>query len=333
MKSYRHFLFTFLFLQLYAGVQAQVEKNVVVEHFTNTRCSICASRNPGFYTNLGGQSNVLHLAIHPSNPYSNCVLNNHNTSENDARTKFYGLFNGTPRLVIQGEVINVSADYSSAAIFTPYKGQVSPLAVTILLAEQGSDSITTSVIVKTVAANTLGELSLFAAATEEQVNYAAPNGEKVHHDVFRKSYFEISGKTFTPAATIGDSVVLTGIVAKSAAWIASNMYTLAIVSETANKRVVQAARSEALNTSTGFSEKNLLESSVFPVPAGDYLEVIVDGGFKGEAVLYDLGGRIVQKQSFESGQRIPVADLAPGMYQLHLTGSRGIAVKKVSISR
>jgi hypothetical protein len=31
---------------------AQVTKKIIVEHFTNTKCSVCASRNPGFHTNL-----------------------------------------------------------------------------------------------------------------------------------------------------------------------------------------------------------------------------------------------------------------------------------------
>ena len=32
-------------------VFAQTSKKMLVEHFTNTKCSICASLNPGFYAN------------------------------------------------------------------------------------------------------------------------------------------------------------------------------------------------------------------------------------------------------------------------------------------
>jgi len=80
---------------------AQVQKNVVVEHFTNTRCGICASRNPGFFTNLNNNPDVIHLAIHPSSPYSSCVFNQHNSVDNDDRTNYYGIYGGTPRLVVQ----------------------------------------------------------------------------------------------------------------------------------------------------------------------------------------------------------------------------------------
>lgn len=333
MKNARYFFFALALLNIHSEGYAQAEKTIVVEHFTNTRCSICASRNPGFYNNLNNQPNILHLAIHPSSPYSNCLLNKHNTTENDGRTNFYGVYGATPRLVIQGEVISPSADYASSTLFTPYKSQVSPLLLTVSLAEKENDSLTTTIIVKTVAAHSLGALSLFAAATEKQINYAAPNGEQVHYDVFRRSYFEVTGKTFTPATTVGDSVVLTGTLAKNAAWVISNIYTMVIVSETENKRVVQAARSNTLSISSGLSEKKLLDATVYPVPAGDYLEVTVAGGFKGEAVLYDLQGRTVQKQPYEPGQRIPVEDLSPGIYQLHLTGNSGVVVKKILINR
>ncbi len=105
---------------------AQVSKTIVVEHFTNSVCSICASRNPGFYENLSEQENVLHLAIHPSAPYSSCIFNLNNVIENDDRTNYYGIYGSTPRLVIQGDVISSSADYSSASIFTPYLDATSP---------------------------------------------------------------------------------------------------------------------------------------------------------------------------------------------------------------
>ena len=103
---------------------AQVPKKVIVEHFTNTKCSVCASRNPGFYTNLNAQSGVIHLAIHPSSPYAACVLSMHNPVENDGRTNYYSIYGGTPRLVIQGTVISSSADYSMSSIFAPYLAQI-----------------------------------------------------------------------------------------------------------------------------------------------------------------------------------------------------------------
>src|SRR5215207_809064 len=85
---------------------AQVPKKIMVEHFTNTKCPVCTARNPGFYANFNSQPNVLHLAVHPSQPYSACLLYQQNAAENNLRTQYYsGVFGSTPRLVINGNII------------------------------------------------------------------------------------------------------------------------------------------------------------------------------------------------------------------------------------
>ena len=146
---------------------SQVPQKAVVEHFTNTNCGVCSSRNPGFYTNLNAQPNVLHLAVHPSAPYASCLLYQQNTVANNARTNYYGVFGSTPRLVINGNVISSSANYSSPAIFTPYLGLTSPASIRIVQEKFATDSIRSTIIVKTEAVNTLGALSLFVALAED----------------------------------------------------------------------------------------------------------------------------------------------------------------------
>src|SRR6185436_4956285 len=100
----RFLLYIFISMTFGTGL-AQVPKKTVVEHFTNTKCSVCAARNPGFNANLNHQANVIRLAIHPSSPYSGCLLYNQNATDNDARTNYYGVYGGTPRLVINGNVV------------------------------------------------------------------------------------------------------------------------------------------------------------------------------------------------------------------------------------
>ncbi len=98
----------------------QVPKKVVVEHFTNTKCRICASRNPGFYKNLNSQTGVIYLTIHTSSPSAAFVLSQHNAVENDGRTNYYDIYGSTLRLVIQGVVISSGANYSSTSIFNRF---------------------------------------------------------------------------------------------------------------------------------------------------------------------------------------------------------------------
>lgn len=241
---------------------AQVPKKVIVEHFTNTKCGICASRNPGFYTNLNSQSGVIHLAIHPSSPYAACVLSMHNPVENDSRTNYYGVYGGTPVLVIQGVPVSTSVNYSMPSIFTPYLGQMSPAKITIRQTKFGVDSIRSTIIIKTMATHTLTNLKLFVALAEDTIFYTGSNGEPKHFNVFRKSYTGTSGVAVTLPANIGDSVVYTKSSPSNVTWVFSRMQTIVILQDGTSKSVVQSESVPAnsnyvISTPTGLDNQSI----------------------------------------------------------------------------
>lgn len=282
-------LFTLICLSLLT--YSQVPKKVVVEHFTNTKCSVCASRNPGFYTNYNAQSGVIHLAIHPSSPYSACVLSQHNAVENDARTNYYGIYGGTPRLVIQGVVISSGANYSQSSIFTPYLSQLSPASIKIVQSKYGNDSIRSRIVIKTEATHTLGGLSLFVALAEDTINYTGSNGEPVHYDVFRKSLTGATGVNITLPATVGDSVVYTKSSTVNAAWNFSRIVTLAILQETVSKAVVQSQSvlASSNNITTGISSLNLSNANIAAIVTANGILVKQDKFSENSSItLYDL---------------------------------------------
>lgn len=323
-----------LILLLAVGVmQAQVPQKIVVEHFTNTRCGICASRNPGFYSNLNTQDNVLHIAIHPSSPYSACILNQHNKVENDARTNYYGVYGATPRLVIQGNVVPSSSNYGSASIFDAYKNQTTPLSLTISVTPYLADSIKVRAIIKTEAAHNLGALQLFVSLVEEELTYAAPNGEPTHYDVFRKSFFPTTGLAFNAPVSVGDSLEFTGVIAKNSAWVLNQMYALGIINQTADKKAIQAARSMNLQNSTGLKSYNTLAARIYPNPSSDAIKIeLEEGGFT-QLNLFDFSGRLVKEQTFQQSTIIDVRELPTGIYQLILVNSNQQSAQKLIITR
>jgi len=127
MKKIQYPLFIFLFFFTANEMLAQVPKKIMVELFTNTRCGICSSKNPQFFTNLDNLNNpnIFHIAYHPSSPYSNCLFSMHNPSENDGRTNYYNNYGSTPKLVIQGEKVPGSTSFGSATMFDNYVDQMS----------------------------------------------------------------------------------------------------------------------------------------------------------------------------------------------------------------
>src|SRR5580765_1346486 len=126
-----------------------VPRTTVVEHFTNTFCSVCASRNPGFYSNLAAFPDVLHISIYPSAPYPACPFNQMNKAEQDARANYYGVLGATPRLVINGTPISANTQYTDPAIFGA--GQTSDFAMYVRLRRSDATSGEAIITIKRVA--------------------------------------------------------------------------------------------------------------------------------------------------------------------------------------
>ena len=315
-----------MLINMYAS--AQVARNTIVEHFTNTWCGICASRNPGFYTNLNAQTNVRHIAYHPSSPYAGCILSQHNVTENNGRTNYYGIFGGTPRLVINGTVIASSANYSSASIFTPFNGQTSAFEISILQDKSSATTITSKVTIKTVAQHSLASASLFTGLAEDTIFYQGPNGEAQHYDVFRKAYNSTTGQNITLAANVGDSVQFTYSTTSSPVWNLSRMFTFAILQETTSKSLLQCLTVPASQNDFILGVEETQEADwikIYPNPVKDFL--IIEGyqnSFDVEYAITDAFGKITKTVKEEN--KINVRDLKPGVYFLVI---RNKAEKKI----
>jgi len=323
-----------LFLGLLLAISslvAQVPRTIVVEHFTNTRCSICASRNPGFLNNVNSQDSVLHLTFHPSAPYSSCIHYLHNPSGNDTRTNYYGVYGGTPRLVIQGEVVSAGANYSSETIFDPYRSATSPASLRI---EQNkdADSLRVRVIVKTVEAHSLGNLRLMVAAVEDTIFYQAPNGESEQLNVFRRALGNVEGDTWVLPANVGDSIVFAATIANHPDWDVDHIYTMAILQEESSKSILQAAATSPADdnlTTSVESELGAISFEYFPNPVQDILNVRLLDSREAEVSLYRLTGQMIMKKTFNQETQIDLSELAAGIYLLQLRNEQGQVIRRI----
>lgn len=229
----------FLFTQL---VQAQpVPRRVVVEHFTNSRCSICALRNPGFYNLIDNyyDDGLIHIAYHPSAPYVDCIFHQHNPTENDARTQFYGVYGSTPRVVVQGRVIAPANPILQPTAIDSIINSSSAVDVRVSLQMQGVDSVRITTRVYTVAPTVQINATLFAAITEDTIFYNAPNGEQRHYDVFRKGIFPGNGLSVV-LPTLGDSLTFEQTVAIEPAWVLSRLNAVAFLQRPNDKLILNA---------------------------------------------------------------------------------------------
>lgn len=311
MKKLLPALFTVLSISLFA----QVPQTVVVEHFTNTRCGICASRNPGLFTNLDNNPNVLHLAIHPSSPYSTCIFNQEDVAGNDGRTNYYNIYGATPRIVVQGNVISPSTSFADATLFSSQAGQMSPFTVRVNIDNINATEARVSVVVKTEATNNFTDLKLFTALAEDTVFYNAPNGESTHYNVFRSSVFEVDGKPITPTTVVGDSVMFTETVTLGNNWNMNRLVGIAILQESGNKNVIQAASSrDQLFTTT-----QSIETAPFQLYSAKnkvFFNADKIGNF--DVQVYNLQGQLLKQLQTNGQAEWTFDDISSGAYLIRV---------------
>jgi hypothetical protein len=310
--------------------QAQ-NKAILNEHFTNTLCSVCASRNPGLYNNLRAQQDVLHIAYHPSSPYSGCVLNKHNKAENDARTNYYNVYGGTPRIVLNGVVQSSSSNYASADIFTPFKSIAADVSILVNQTLEG-DLIKSTISVKRLTNQIYSNLKLQVMYVEDTLFYNSPNGESQHYDVFRKSVNGIQGVDITLPTNIGDSTIILNQTTVNSAWNKNRIYTLAFIQNTTDKSILNAAKSTTSKVSnTGIKSIKDLGIQVYPNPANEYLNIELSNNENTNISLINILGEVVLNKQINNSEKLALSNLSKGIYFLSIENVTGKATQKLII--
>lgn len=313
--------------------QGMPKKYVLLEHFTNSNCSICASKNPAFHTLISGYADdVRHLSIHPPIPYSACKFYQTNTTENSVRTTLYGI-NGTPRVALNGTLAPVTSQLLPQATLEAQLGQESPIAIEVT--EGGTAPLkTVSITVKTYGTVPAGSYKLFAAVAESTVNYSSPNGEQKHYDVFHAMLPGIDGQNITLPA-VGGSITYNYSFTHSApsGWTSNfdSLYVLAFVQNAGTK--------EILNTGTRFDPQFVGTNEaakpqairIQPNPVQDEASVFLPDETVERVDVFSINGSLRYTSRVQQSEqiRIPTANLTPGIYLVKLLGENGLYVGKM----
>ena len=295
--------------------QVTAKKYLLIEHFTNSNCGICANKNPVFF-NLINQAqyadDVHHVSIHPMFPYSSCVFYQANTTENSAWTNLYPVA-GTPSIALNGAYQNPSTPILTEAKLQTYLNQTSPLHLKVT--ETGPNNARqVKVTAQALDAIPTGNYKLFVAVVEKKVNQTPGNGESVHHNVFGRR---------PPAA--GETVEYDFNFSISNNWKADEIYVLAFVKEVNTKAV--------LNSGTRFdpvlsSTSDLLAKPIriFPNPVAETAMMDL-GTDQPEAVeLFSLNGQRVAAEFQAQGSLVSLGTtkLPAGIYLVKVTGAQGV---------
>ncbi len=329
MKKYK-IGFLLLFISSIEISLAQVIRTSIVEHFTNTSCSICASNNSSYYGILSNYPDVVHISFHPSAPYVSDFFNQQNQAENDARTNFYGVYGGTPRLVVNGLSINNSSLNST---LNTASSSLSNFGIELTQVQTSSTSFSVKCKVEKLSADTTITALLFVGASEDTIYQTTNNGETVHYNVFRKALSAAVGNTIQLPLNIGDTMVYNFSYTVLPAWNTNRMSTISIL-QRPTKQLINAAKSvNSINFNNAITSNiNKAEEVYFyPNPCNNG-RITSKQSVNKVRVLSLSGALMFETAQIEKNQNLDVSALQPGLYLLEVQTNDKILIQKLCIN-
>ena len=311
-------------------VLAQENKQyVLIEHFTNTYCPICSSRNPALYTVMDKyKDDVHHIAFHPSVPYNVCPLYLYNPQGNGARQGYYSI-TGTPTMFINGvRSSNNSSTFEQDLIAA--NGKTSPL--TMVVEESSGNPRTVNITVQMNGELPEGSYKLFVALVEQTLSFDANNGEKEHFDVFREMITENDGDDFNPPLDNQRSTIQYEYSVPDGV-DANEAYVVVYVQNLETKAIINSATQFDETTLDVFEDQLNIGLRSWPNPVEHRLEVRVDPQHAIEGYsIYNLQGQAMSHKIFDSPEaqfQIYTGNLITGSYLLNLSHKGGITSKRI----
>lgn len=226
-------------------INAQNERVLLFECFTNTSCGPCASQNPGLDALISNNGDrVAAIKYHMSWPGSNDPMYLHNTADNDARRGVYSI-NAVPHTVVDGIRFSNQPGYLNQSSVNNWLAVESPLEMRLgYELDQDAQTITVHVMGRASSAIN-GSCKLYVGVIEKEIHYnSAPgtNGERDFYSVMKKLLPTAAG-TVIGELNEGD------YFAYSFSWEWANVYNvdqldaIAWVQNPNTKEVYQACRS------------------------------------------------------------------------------------------
>jgi thiol-disulfide isomerase/thioredoxin len=307
--------------------QPTVQKFVLIEHFSNTWCPICAGRNPDFYATIQKYSkNVHQISIHPPYPYSGCPLYQYNKAENQEKANMYNI-QGTPAVVLNGGSTLGGSPLLTEDALKKEIAKTSPLSV--LVSESGAGSSRSALVTLKPNGNISGDLRLVAIIVERNVKFTASNGELDHFNVMRKYLTPVSGQKISITDATEKKYVFN--FKDSVGWKPEEAYVLAYVQNASTNEVLNSGtKFDNLTTSVN-TASTVLPLKVYPTLANDYINIDLPMSGNKAWEIIDAHGQTIQKGHFNESKAaiLSILPLTQGLYWIKLeTGNTNSYIAK-----
>ena len=296
------FIFSLLFICQDIHAQDLPPRYATLELFTNTPCPICANQNPGLFSRLENYEGQYHLiSFYPGKPYPSCIFYQANIMENTLRWQFYtGEVFGTPTVAING-IDFTNSNGVTNTVLDNITGGTSWLKIAV--EETTGSSRSVDITLQDYAGGSVSTAHLFAVIVEKEINYDAPNGEKIHHNVFRRFL----------TSTHGDEVDLSSGSATvsfdydvDAGWQADQVYVIAWLANSVTKEIYNSGTRfdpDFVSAVDGVPDEGKLH--IYPNPSsGQFTLTLPSHQHQAEVSVFDISGALVFRQQYASQSEI-----------------------------
>lgn len=226
-------------------LNAQNERVLLFECFTNTGCGPCAQQNPALDALI--EANADHVAAikyHMSWPSANDPMYLHNTVDNDARKGVYSV-NAVPHTVVDGIRFGNVPSGLSQNMVNNWLNIESPFEMRLSYELDEAVNLITVHVMGRSSSSIQGNVRLYVGVIEKAIHFNSapgPNGEKDFYSVMKKLLPAASG-TYIGDVEPGDYFAYTFT------WELANIYNMdqldaiAWIQNQSTKEVYQACKS------------------------------------------------------------------------------------------
>ena len=150
-----------IFLFLSDVANAQSKRYILLEHFTNTECTDCKTKNEQFYNSIlaNNLADAIHISYYAPYPSDNSFFHSQNASDYTAASDYYGI-SSTPQMVMNGKLLPEGSnliEQSTINEFTATEPESPIVFDTFNLTEDGNGNYQLGIIIATEVAQPLGD--------------------------------------------------------------------------------------------------------------------------------------------------------------------------------
>ena len=239
------FILASLMMLFALKVNAQNERVLLLESFTNTGCGPCASYNPAMDALIANNADkIAAIKYHVNWPSAADPMYLHNTGENGARTSYYSV-NSVPHVVIDGNRYSENPAQLNQNIINQLSVLESPMELRLTYEVDEVKNIITVFVMGRASTDIMGSLKLYVGVIEKEIHFTSapgPNGERDFYSVMKKMLPNSTG-------TVLDEMMAGDYFTYVFTWELANVYNndqldaIAWVQNSNTKEVYQACRS------------------------------------------------------------------------------------------